>query len=52
MTKNINELEKCDGLWYYEMHAPGFNYRITDLQCALGSSQLKKLDNFVMKEEK
>ena len=49
MTKNINELEKCDGLWYYEMHEPGFNYRITDLQCALGSSQLKKLDNFVMK---
>lgn len=35
------------GPWYYEMQALGFNYRITDLQCALGSSQLKKLDRFV-----
>jgi len=32
--------------WYYEMHELGYNYRITDFQCALGSSQLKKLDNF------
>ena len=30
--------------WYYEMQALGFNYRITDVQCALGLSQLKKLD--------
>ena len=30
--------------WYYEMQARGFNYRITDVQCALGLSQLKKLD--------
>ena len=29
------------------MHEPGFNYRITDFQCALGISQLKKLDSFV-----
>ena len=35
--------------WYYEMHEVGFNYRITDFQCALGSSQLKKLDRFVEK---
>jgi len=33
--------------WYYEMHDLGFNYRITDIQCALGISQLKKLDGFV-----
>ncbi len=33
--------------WYYEMHELGFNYRITDIQCALGLSQLKKLDKFV-----
>jgi len=33
--------------WYYEMHAPGFNYRATDLQCALGISQLAKLSRFV-----
>ena len=35
--------------WYYEMHEVGFNYRITDFQCALGSSQVKKLDYFVEK---
>lgn len=33
--------------WYYEMHSLGFNYRITDMQCALGISQLKKLDSFI-----
>lgn len=33
--------------WYYEMHELGFNYRITDFQCALGLSQLSKLDKFV-----
>jgi dTDP-4-amino-4,6-dideoxygalactose transaminase len=35
--------------WYYEMQMLGFNYRITDFQCALGISQLKKLDGFVKK---
>ena len=33
--------------WYYEMQELGFNFRITDIQCALGESQLKKLDEFV-----
>ena len=32
--------------WYYEMDALGFNYRITDLQAALGNSQLKKINIF------
>jgi len=32
--------------WYYEQIALGFNYRITDIQCALGLSQLKKLDRY------
>lgn len=30
--------------WYYEMQSLGFNYRLTDIQAALGSSQLKRLD--------
>jgi perosamine synthetase len=47
MTKDPNLMEGNDGPWYYEMHEVGFNYRITDFQCALGSSQLKKLDIFV-----
>ena len=32
--------------WEYEMRELGFNYRITDIQCALGLSQLSKLDTF------
>ncbi|CAA6676536.1 MULTISPECIES: UDP-4-amino-4,6-dideoxy-N-acetyl-beta-L-altrosamine transaminase [unclassified Lentimonas] len=35
------------GPWYYEMQHLGYNYRITDLQCALGRSQLKKLPRFI-----
>ncbi|WP_102783199.1 UDP-4-amino-4,6-dideoxy-N-acetyl-beta-L-altrosamine transaminase [Thalassospira sp. GB04J01] len=37
------------GSWYYEMSQPGYNYRASDIQCALGSSQLKKLDMFAAK---
>jgi UDP-4-amino-4,6-dideoxy-N-acetyl-beta-L-altrosamine transaminase len=33
--------------WYYEMHVPGYNYRASDLHCALGTSQLAKLDRFI-----
>jgi dTDP-4-amino-4,6-dideoxygalactose transaminase len=33
--------------WYHEMHDPGLNYRASDLHCALGLSQLNKLDRFV-----
>lgn len=35
------------GGWYYEVENLGYNYRLTDIQCALGSSQLKKLDRFI-----
>ncbi len=35
------------GPWYYEMQQLGYNYRITDLQCALGRSQLARLDAFM-----
>ena len=47
MTKDTSQLENNHGPWYYEMHEVGYNYRITDFQCALGSCQLKKLDSFV-----
>jgi UDP-4-amino-4,6-dideoxy-N-acetyl-beta-L-altrosamine transaminase len=33
--------------WYYEQHALGYNYRLTDIQAALGESQLAKLTRFV-----
>lgn len=40
-------LQKRLGGWFYEMRDLGFNYRITDIQCVLGLSQLKKLDRFL-----
>jgi UDP-4-amino-4,6-dideoxy-N-acetyl-beta-L-altrosamine transaminase len=47
ITKDPDRLERNDGPWYYEMHELGYNYRITDIQCALGISQLRKLDMFI-----
>lgn len=45
-TKDENLLTKNPGPWYYEMQSLGFNYRMTDMQAALGCSQLAKLDWF------
>lgn len=39
------------GSWYYEMQDLGYNYRITDLQCALGRSQLKRLPQFIARRQ-
>jgi UDP-4-amino-4,6-dideoxy-N-acetyl-beta-L-altrosamine transaminase len=39
------------GPWAYEMQHLGYNYRITDLQCALGRSQLKKLPCFIRRRQ-
>jgi perosamine synthetase len=38
-----------EGPWYYEIHQPGYNFRITDFQCALGISQMGKLEKFVQR---
>ncbi|MGP2658012.1 UDP-4-amino-4,6-dideoxy-N-acetyl-beta-L-altrosamine transaminase [Malaciobacter sp. WC5094] len=38
--------------WHYEMADLGFNYRLTDIACALGLSQLNKLDSFLQKRRK
>lgn len=37
----------AEGSWYYEMRDFGFNYRLTDIQCSLGISQLGKIDRFL-----
>ncbi|WP_322923979.1 UDP-4-amino-4,6-dideoxy-N-acetyl-beta-L-altrosamine transaminase [Paenibacillus campi] len=47
MTRDSKELSKNEGAWYYEMQHLGYNYRMTDLQAALGLSQMNKLDNFI-----
>ena len=39
------------GPWYYEMQDLGYNFRITDLQCALGRSQLSKLPAFIRRRQ-
>ncbi|MDC0230648.1 UDP-4-amino-4,6-dideoxy-N-acetyl-beta-L-altrosamine transaminase [Aureispira] len=44
ITKNPDLLEENHGGWYYEMQMLGYNYRIPDILCALGLSQLKKAD--------
>ena len=48
ITTTASQREKAGG-WYYEMTDLGYNYRITDIQCALGASQLKKLPQWIAK---
>jgi perosamine synthetase len=36
-----------EGPWWYEQHDLGFNYRLTDLQCALGIAQMRRLQSFI-----
>ncbi|OPX92795.1 MAG: UDP-4-amino-4-deoxy-L-arabinose--oxoglutarate aminotransferase [Pelotomaculum sp. PtaB.Bin104] len=47
MVRDQNLLKNNHGPWYYEMQHLGYNYRLTDIQCALGLSQLKKLKQFL-----
>ncbi|MCD6019433.1 MAG: pyridoxal-5-phosphate-dependent protein [Bacteroidetes bacterium] len=51
ITKDPNLMHKNDGGWYYEMQELGYNYRITDFQAALGTSQLKKADAGLIKRK-
>lgn len=48
--KGLGDLESDErGPWYYEMQDLGYNYRLTDFQCALGISQLRRLGNSVLR---
>ena len=47
ITKSSNQLSDIQGPWYYEMQFLGFNYRMTDIQAILGTSQLKKIERFI-----
>lgn len=51
ITREEDLMEKNEGGWYYEQLELGYNYRMTDIQAALGSSQLKKLDGFIARRK-
>lgn len=48
ITREASEMDGADpGGWYYQQIDLGYNYRMTDIQAALGSSQLAKVDDFI-----
>lgn len=48
ITRNSDEMVgESDGAWYYQQIDLGYNYRMTEMQAALGLSQLSRLDEFV-----
>lgn len=47
ITRQPEKMQNHEGPWYYEMLDLGFNYRMTDIQAALGLSQLDKLSEFL-----
>ncbi|BCN32510.1 UDP-4-amino-4,6-dideoxy-N-acetyl-beta-L-altrosamine transaminase [Anaeromicropila herbilytica] len=52
ITRDTNRMTHNEGDWYYEQLELGYNYRMTDIQCALGINQIKKLDNFIERRKK
>lgn len=51
ITSDHRQRETQDS-WFYEMIDLGYNYRLTDIQCALGLSQLRKLPQWVIRRQK
>jgi UDP-4-amino-4,6-dideoxy-N-acetyl-beta-L-altrosamine transaminase len=50
VTRDQNQMDKpSEGSWYYEQVELGFNYRMTEIQAALGISQMQRIDNFISK---
>lgn len=47
ITKTKDKLTRDEGPWYHEMQELGYNYRMCDIQAALGTSQMAKLPDFV-----
>ncbi|WP_041255190.1 UDP-4-amino-4,6-dideoxy-N-acetyl-beta-L-altrosamine transaminase [Exiguobacterium sp. MH3] len=51
IIKDQQLMTESHGSWYYEMQSLGFNYRMTDIQAALGANQLKKIDRFLSRRK-
>ncbi|TVQ98355.1 MAG: UDP-4-amino-4,6-dideoxy-N-acetyl-beta-L-altrosamine transaminase [Deltaproteobacteria bacterium] len=51
IVRDPETMTRIDGPWSYEMQTLGYNYRLTDLQCALGLSQLRRLDAFIARRQ-
>lgn len=49
ITKDVELMSQNPGGWYYEMQELGYNYRLSDIQAALGLSQLMKLDQSLIR---
>lgn len=47
ITRDESMMTRNEGPWFYQQLDLGYNYRITDIQCALGCSQMRKLDKFL-----
>lgn len=47
ITRDESMMTRKEGPWFYQQLELGYNYRITDIQCALGCSQMKKLERFL-----
>jgi UDP-4-amino-4,6-dideoxy-N-acetyl-beta-L-altrosamine transaminase len=49
VTRDPKKLTEQHGPWYYQQHVLGFNYRLSDLQAALGLTQLARIDDFIQR---
>ena len=53
ITRNKKEMTSTpDGPWYYQQIDLGFNYRMNDIQAALGCKQIERIDNYIKKRHK
>jgi perosamine synthetase len=52
MVRTPEHMLDYHGPWYMEQHELGFNYRLTDVQCALGVSQIGRLESFIERRQR
>ncbi|MGN0416171.1 MAG: UDP-4-amino-4,6-dideoxy-N-acetyl-beta-L-altrosamine transaminase [Agathobacter sp.] len=51
ITRDESIMTRNDGPWFYQQLDLGYNYRITDIQCALGCSQMNKIEHFLARRK-